>query len=84
MRESMRTEVIVMASGIIGFILGLLIGAGIMAAATAAARDDASRAEDKDAELKMLKKNNRALTDYCNALLDENRRLARSIGREKP
>lgn len=49
-----------------------------------AARDDVSRAEDKDSELKMLKKNNRALTDYCNALLDENRRLARSIGREKP
>ena len=80
----MRTEVIVMASGIVGFILGLLIGAGIMAATTAAARDDVSRAEDKDSELKMLKKNNRALTDYCNVLLEENRRLARSVGRDKP
>ncbi|MBR1382194.1 MAG: hypothetical protein IJ555_00035 [Ruminococcus sp.] len=69
---------------LISFLVGLFLGLIVMGLAAAVTRSEYPDDSEKDDDTRLLKSENAALTDYCNALLDENRRLARSIGREKP
>lgn len=68
-----------MSAGIVGLIFGVILGA--LGGSIATAMYFITKPPEDPS---ITQKNNEALADYCNALLDENRRLARSIGREKP